>query len=188
MGRGDAQQSIVKKLYAELSQPLVIDADGLNALADAKFELAKHQGQRVLTPHPGEFQRLVGSQITNRAQLEAAAIELADAANVVVVLKGHQTFVTAGERCFRNDTGNPGMATAGSGDVLTGVITSLIGQGLSTFDAASLGVHIHGIAGDFAAESVGEWSLIATDVIENLPAAFKQHASLRGLPIGFQVP
>jgi NAD(P)H-hydrate epimerase len=185
MGRGDAQKWIVKKMYSEVAQPMVVDADGLNALADEKADLAQHEGQRVLTPHPGEFQRLTGAKITNRAQMEAAATQLAESANVVVVLKGNQTFVTDGKNIFRNDTGNPGMATAGSGDVLTGVITSLIGQGLTPFDASSLGVHLHGVAGDFAAESVGETSLIASDIVESLPAAFKSHANQLGKPIGF---
>ncbi len=185
MGRGEAQKWILKKLYAEVAQPMVVDADGLNSLADEKVDLLKHGGQRILTPHPGEFQRLTGSQITNRGEMEAAATQLAQAINAVVVLKGNQTFVTDGNRIFRNQTGNPGMATAGSGDVLTGVITSLVGQGLSPFDAASLGVHLHGIAGDIAAESVGETSLIASDIVEFLPVAFKRHENQPAAPIGF---
>ncbi len=185
MGRGEAQKWIVKKLYAEIAQPMVVDADGLNALSDEGSDLSKHQGQRVLTPHPGEFQRLAGTKITNRAQMEAAATELADAANVVVVLKGNRTFVTDGKQVYRNETGNPGMATAGSGDVLTGVITSLIGQGLAPFRAATLGVHLHGTAGDFAAEAVGETSLIATDIVDSLSAAFKSYSSKNESPIGF---
>ncbi|MFT5300184.1 MAG: ADP-dependent NAD(P)H-hydrate dehydratase [Mariniblastus sp.] len=185
MGRGDAQKWIVKKLYAELQQPMVVDADGLNSLVDGQVDLNQHEGQRVLTPHPGEFQRLAGTRYTNRAKMEAAATQLADSANVVVVLKGSKTFVTDGKTIYRNQSGNPGMATAGSGDVLTGVITSLIGQGLSPFEAAKLGVNLHGAAGDFAAESVGEASLIATDVIDALSLAFKKHSAGRVGPIGF---
>ena len=185
MGRGEPQKWIVPKLYREIQQPMVVDADGLNTLADAEVELADHQGQRILTPHPGEFRRLIGSKLTGREELESAAIELADRTGVVVVLKGKGTLVTDGERSFRNQTGNPGMATAGSGDVLTGVITSLVGQGLPAFDACCIGVNVHGVAGDFAAESVGETSLIATDIVECLPAAFKKLANANSGKIGF---
>ena len=185
MGRGEAQKWILKNLYAKIQQPMVVDADGLNTLSDAEVDLSEHEGQRVLTPHPGEFQRLVGSKITRRSELEERAVELAKSANVVVVLKGKGTLVTDGQQTFKNESGNPGMATAGSGDVLTGVITSLIGQGLSPYDASCVGVSAHGAAGDFAAESVGEASLIATDIIEFLPNAFKRLANTAGGKIGF---
>ncbi len=185
MGRGEPQKWIVKKLYREIEQPMVVDADGLNTLADAEVDLADHQGQRILTPHPGEFRRLIGSKLTRREELESAAIELAAKSDVVVVLKGKGTLVTDGKRSFRNKTGNPGMATAGSGDVLTGVITSLVGQGLPAFDACCLGVNVHGVAGDFAAESVGQTSLIATDIVEYLSAAFKKLANASSSKIGF---
>lgn len=185
MGRGGAQQWIVKKLYAEVPQPIVVDADGLNALADEVFDLSVHAGQRILTPHPGEFQRLTQTKFTNRSDLEQAATEMAKAERVVVVLKGNQTFVTDGVHEYRNDTGNPGMATAGSGDVLTGMITSLIGQGLGAFQASCLGVYLHGVAGDFAAESKGQTSLIATDLIELVPAAIKSHSNQGSQKIGF---
>ena len=185
MNRGDGQSSIVAKIYAAVAQPMVVDADGLNALVDSEADLAQHQGQRVLTPHPGEFQRLIGSEITDRGELESQAIDLAKRAGIIIVLKGNRTLVTDGSRRFHNTTGNPGMATAGSGDVLTGVITSLVGQGLGLFEAAVLGVHLHGMAGDLAAQSVGQTSLIATDLIENLPSAFKKHASNANVAIGF---
>ncbi len=185
MERGAAQNWIVPKLYASVAQPMVIDADGLNSLSDSETDLAEHQGQRILTPHPGEFQRLIGSQITDRRELEAKAIELAKRANVVIVLKGNRTLVTDGSRMFHNTTGNPGMATAGAGDVLTGIVTSLVGQGLGLFDAAVLGVHVHGMSGDLAAQSVGQTSLIATDLVDNLSSAFKKHASNAKVAIGF---
>ena len=186
LGRSESLQAIVMRLYGACAQPIVVDADGLNVLVDAKYDLSNHDGQRILTPHPGEFQRLAGTQITNRAKLEQAAFQLAQESNVVIALKGKGTYVTDGTREYRNETGNPGMATAGSGDVLTGVITSLVGQGISTFDAACLGVHVHGMAGDFAAASVGETSLIATDIVEHLPVALKKHAASCGVTIGFQ--
>lgn len=186
MGRGEDVQQIVTKFYSMSNLPLVIDADGLNALADTRTDLSQHEGPRVLTPHPGEFQRLAGTEATDRHALEKLARKMAGASGVVLVLKGAQTFVTDGAREYRNDTGNPGMATAGSGDVLTGVIASLIGQGMSPFDASAWGVQIHGQAGDFAAESQGEVSMIATDIILHLPGAFKKHVAQRGVAIGFQ--
>ena len=185
LGRAESLQEIVSHLFVEVEQPMVVDADALNVLVDANVKLSSHNGQRVLTPHPGEFQRLAGTEITNRSEMEKAAKQMAESTNAIVVLKGNRTYVTDGSREYRNQTGNPGMATAGSGDVLTGVITSLIGQGLSPYEAAVLGVHVHGIAGDFAAETVGETSLIATDIIDHLPAAFKKHAYGGAAPIGF---
>jgi NAD(P)H-hydrate epimerase len=185
MERGAAQNWIVPKLYSQTQQPMVVDADALNTLADSQADLSIHAGQRILTPHPGEFQRLINSKITNRDELEGRAIGLAKSASLIIVLKGHRTLVTDGEQIYHNETGNPGMATAGSGDVLTGVITSLVGQGLSVFGAAALGVHLHGLSGDIAAQSVGETSLIATDIVEHLPTAFKKHAADRRATIGF---
>ena len=158
---------------------LVIDADGLNVLSKCSGPggcLAKKKADVVLTPHPGEMKRLWKSVFrepmpNNR---EECAAKFADKTNAVVVLKGAGTVVTDGERIFVNDTGNPGMATAGSGDVLTGVITALVGQGLSTFDAAVLGVHVHGVAGDAAAKNMGQVGMIATDIIDHLGHAFIQ--------------
>ena len=184
--RNEPLQMILTRLYAAVTEPMVVDADGLNVLAEGKIDLATHEGQRILTPHPGEFQRLAGKNITNRDEMEKAAKQLAGSAEAIVVLKGHRTYVTDGTHEYQNETGNPGMATAGSGDVLTGVIASIVGQGLPAFEAAVLGVYIHAVAGDFAAEAVGETSLIATDIIEYLPAAFKQHSHSSGAKIGFQ--
>ncbi|MHC4430855.1 MAG: ADP-dependent NAD(P)H-hydrate dehydratase, partial [Planctomycetota bacterium] len=125
-------------------------------------------------PHPGEMKRLWAGLF--REQLvpdrQEQAVKLAQQTGTVVVLKGTGTVVTEGERVYVNTTGNPGMATAGSGDVLTGVITALAGQGLSDFDAAVLGVYIHGLAGDIAAEKAGQVSLIATDIAQELGEAF----------------
>jgi ADP-dependent NAD(P)H-hydrate dehydratase len=106
------------------------------------------------------------------ADRQQQALQLAQRTNTIVVLKGAGTVVTDGKKVYINKTGNPGMATAGSGDVLTGVITALLGQGLSNFDAAVLGVYIHGSAGDIAAEKIGQVSLMTTDIIDSLPDAF----------------
>jgi NAD(P)H-hydrate epimerase len=172
LGRSAELDQVVATLYGQLACPMVVDADALNALADQSEVLSSPGGPRVLTPHPGEFARLVGQPHDDLSQRESAAIALAEQLGVVIVLKGHATLVTDGTTSAHNTTGNPGMATGGTGDVLTGVITSLLCQGLSPLDAARLGVHLHGLAGDFAAAEMGEVSLIATDLLRELPRAF----------------
>jgi len=153
---------------------LVIDADGLNNLAKMKNWTSRLRADLILTPHPGEMKRLWPALFREQmpAERQEQAGRLAARTRTVVALKGAGTVVTDGERVYVNKTGNPGMATAGSGDVLTGVITALMGQGLSNFDAAVLGVYVHGLAGDIAAERVGQVSLMTTDIIDALGAAF----------------
>jgi NAD(P)H-hydrate epimerase len=178
MGRSLGLDVLVGSLYAELPQPMVVDADGLNALAARPEILPKPGGPRILTPHPGEFARLLGRTGRIAAKkADAVAIHLAARLGVVIVLKGHQTCITDGKEPTINTTGNPGMATGGSGDVLTGLITALACQGLSPFDAARLGVYLHGLAGDLAAAELGQPSLIASDLVRFLPQAFKQYRS-----------
>ncbi|MBU1260814.1 MAG: NAD(P)H-hydrate dehydratase [Planctomycetes bacterium] len=158
-----------------LEKRVVIDADGLNNLAGLKNWPDINKANLILTPHPGEMGRLWDGLLRKPMpqDRETIAIEFANAAKAVVVFKGHNTIVTDAEKVYVNTTGNPGMATAGAGDVLTGVITSLCGQGLDNFDASVLGVYIHGLAGDLAAKEKGQISMIATDILEYLPAAFK---------------
>jgi len=159
----------------QTTTPLVLDADALNALVGRLGALRKHHGPLVLTPHPGEFARLLNRDIpTVQAHRRELAAEFARTHGVVVVLKGHATVVTDGRRVYVNTTGNPGMATGGTGDVLTGLTAARLGQGLEPFDAARLAVYLHGLAGDLARGSRGEVSLIATDLIEHLPQAFAQ--------------
>lgn len=162
------------KLIKTENKPLVIDADGLNALSRNINVLAKRKSKKiVLTPHPGEFLRLVKvSKETFGEQRKELAKNFALRYNLVLVLKGHRSIVTDGEAFFENETGNPGMATAGSGDVLTGIIASFIAQGLSSFDAAKFAVYVHGLAGDLAAEEKTEICLVASDLIEFLPKVF----------------
>jgi NAD(P)H-hydrate epimerase len=170
-------QSVVETLIKQEDFHLVIDGDGLNNLSKIKDWPEKLKANLILTPHPGEMKRLW--QPLFREQLPAdrqqQAAQLAQHSKTIVVLKGAGTVVTDGQKAYVNKTGNPGMATAGSGDVLTGTITALIGQGLSNFDAAVLGVYIHGLAGDIAAEKTGQVSLITTDIIESLPKAFLEN-------------
>jgi ADP-dependent NAD(P)H-hydrate dehydratase len=175
LGRSADLAGFVLRLYREIAKPVVVDADGLFALSRQVDVLTQPGGPRVLTPHPGEFARLTGQPYDAAQRIEAAAtLAQRDATrNTVVVLKGHRTIVTDGSRVSVNQTGNPGMATGGTGDVLTGVITAMLCQGLQPFDAARLGAHVHGLAGDLAANELGEVSLIASDLIDFLPKAFR---------------
>jgi NAD(P)H-hydrate epimerase len=176
LGRSKRLQSFVTSLYGSLTKPLVIDADGLNALAAVDDGLANPAGPRILTPHPGEFARLAKAphdEKPSRDEQIAEAKQLAAAHGIVIVLKGHRTVITDGQQLAENTTGNPGMATGGTGDALTGIITALVCQGLSPFDAAVLGVHVHGLAGDLAAAELGQVSLIASDLLTYLPKAFQ---------------
>ena len=178
LGRSEQIDLLVPWLYQWAIQPTVLDADALNDLAAGGDDALLHPGgPRILTPHEGEFRRLLGQQQREAPseQLPELAQDMAKRCGVVVVLKGHHTLITDGQSTVFNQTGNPGMATGGSGDVLTGVISALICQGLEPFPAAQLGAHIHGLAGDLAAEELGQVSLIASDLIRFLPAAFRQH-------------
>ena len=175
MGRSAGLEALGEWLYSHLPRPMVIDADGLNALAIRRNTLGRPAAPRILTPHPGEFARLLGTEPASPADRHAAAVALAARWGVVVVLKGHRTLITDGVRQTVNSTGNPGMATGGSGDVLTGVVTALACQGLSPFDAARLGVFLHGLAGDLAARELGQEGLIASDLIRYLPYALLEY-------------
>jgi NAD(P)H-hydrate epimerase len=181
LGRSLGLTGLVAWLYENLALPMVVDADGLNALAARPEVLARPGGPRILTPHPGEFARLLGAGRVPAEQREAMAVDLASRCGIVVVLKGHRTLITDGHRQAKNTTGNPGMATGGTGDVLTGLITSLVCQHLSPFEAAQLGVYLHGLAGDLAAGQLGQESMIASDLIRFLPEAFRQYRQENGL-------
>lgn len=174
VGISGALRSVLEALLGQEKLRLVVDADGLNNLAGIKSWPARMKAKLILTPHPGEMKRLWSGLFREQppADRQEQAVKLAQQTRAVVVLKGAGTVVTDGEKIYINKTGNPGMATAGSGDVLTGVITALTGQRLSNFDAAVLGVHIHGSAGDIAAEKLGQTSLIATDIAQALGDAF----------------
>ena len=172
-----AVKIVLEKLLAVEDLPLVIDADGLNNLAKLGDWPRLCRAKLILTPHPGEMKRLWAGIFrdkmpTNRIELAGA---FAGKCGSTVVFKGHETIVTDGSRAYVNTTGNPGMATAGTGDVLTGIIAALRGQGLSNFDAACLGVYIHGLAGDMAAGKKGQIGMVSTDIIDYVALAFKQH-------------
>lgn len=186
LGRSKEITELVKWLYRTARQPMVLDADALNALAESPEAVWQAgddfqvPGPRILTPHPGEFDRLIQAMGLQGEDATAQAEQLARKSRAVVVLKGHRTLVTDGCRSSRNSTGNPGMATAGSGDVLLGIITALIGQKMACYEAARLGVYLHGRAGDLAARAQGQISMIASDLIEFLSLAFKEHHGGQG--------
>jgi NAD(P)H-hydrate epimerase len=185
LGRGEELASLLAELVRESPVPLVIDADGLNALVGHMEVLGEAAAPIILTPHPGELARLTGS---TPAEVQAHRLPLArDVArewNAVVVLKGARTVIAAPDgTCYINPTGNPGLATGGTGDVLTGVIAAFLAQGLDAVQAAAAGVFLHGLAGDLAAKSSGgERGFVAGDVIHALPSALS--ALLRGEPCG----
>lgn len=181
--------------FRRLHVPAVIDADALNLAPQGGRQGAKgwhtlNHARTIMTPHPGELARMLKTTAGQiQADREGHAVRTAqamransspDAAPPVVVLKGAGTIVTDGELVYTNNSGNPGMATGGSGDVLTGAIAALIGQGMSPFDAATAGVYFHGLAGDLAAKRLGQVSMIAMDIIAALPEAFPRKP-LRGL-------
>ena len=181
LGRGPEVTDVVMALLAALDQPVVLDADGLNAIGQ-NHSVLKSDAGRILTPHPGEFARLTGLDVkTVQAKRREMTQQYAQANGVVLVLKGQGTLVSDGQRIYQNTTGNPGMATGGSGDVLTGLIAALLGQGLEPFDAAQLGVYIHGRAGDLVARELGEAGMIASDLLNQLPRALREHAEQKRL-------
>lgn len=170
LGRGWQTDALVRNLLT-IEKPLVLDADGLNALSGREELLQKRAAPTILTPHEGEFLRLGGDLSAGR---EAAAAAFSEKYGVYLVLKGHRTVVAAPDgRIAVNGTGNSGMAKGGSGDVLAGMILSLLGQGCGAFEACCAGVWLHGRAGDLAAADKGERGMTPTDLLEQIPYAMK---------------
>lgn len=175
LGTAAPQRALVEVAGA-WGGPTCFDADALNIVA--RGAAVSFRSDRVWTPHPGEFKRLTGSLPTGRDERLRAATAFVRDRGGVIVLKGRESVVHSGARYFVNLTGNPGMATGGTGDILTGIITSLLGQGLSSFDAAVLGAHVHGLAADFAARVEGEASLVAGDLVDRIGEAIEPLISL----------
>ncbi len=176
LSQNPSTQSLIRKLVLCSTKLMVIDADGLNAFYGKINLLKKLKAPAILTPHPGEFLRLFGGSLPkNKKERCKRALQVSRQYKITLVLKGHETVVASPDgKIYVNLTGNPGMATAGSGDVLTGMIAALLGQGLKPFDAAKTGVYLHGLAGDLAAQKIGEISLVAGDLIDYLPRAFQK--------------
>jgi len=174
IGLKDSTQKAFRELLKTINVPLVIDADGINILGENKELLKQLPKNTILTPHPKEFERIAGKTSNGFKQIQRL-VELSVKYQIFIVLKGaHTAIVSPDGLCYFNTTGNPGMATAGSGDVLTGIILSLLGQGYNPGDAAVTGVYLHGLAGDSAAVETGEESLIANDIIDYLGTAFNE--------------
>ena len=173
IGTSESAADFLKNLLQQYRQPMVLDADVLNIISGNEALLELIPENSVLTPHVGEFRRLVGVWNSDNEEMEKL-IALSVKHRLVTELKGANTTVVSPEgKTYINSTGNPGMAKGGSGDVLTGIITSLLAQGYSSTDAAVLGVYIHGLAGDFAKTDLGETAITASDIISYLPQAFK---------------
>ncbi|NQV04537.1 MAG: NAD(P)H-hydrate dehydratase [Candidatus Omnitrophica bacterium] len=166
---------LIRKLIPKIKKTMVLDADALNAIAGGITILKKVKSKVVITPHPGEMSRLINkSKVYVQKNRLSVAKKIANQYNAVVVLKGAGTVVAARNSHYINKTGNPGMATAGSGDVLSGVIGGFLAQGLKPFDAARSAVYVHGLAGDMAAKEKGEAGLIASDILDEIPEAIKR--------------
>jgi hydroxyethylthiazole kinase-like uncharacterized protein yjeF len=162
------------KLLEQHTTPLIVDADALNTLAQHRELMPKLPPGTIITPHPGEFERLFG-KVSNELERWQVAKEQAQTLQIYIVLKGHYTSIFTPEgNWFVNSTGNPGMATAGSGDVLSGIITGLQAQGYSALDACLMGTYLHGLAGDLAASASSMESLIAGDITAYLGEAFNR--------------
>ena len=170
LGQSAGTLAVVRAVLENAKCPVVVDADGINVLAEHKDILRGRQAPTVLTPHEGEFLRFGGSLGEDRL---ASAAQYAKEWNCILVLKGHETCITDGQTHYRNKTGNPGMAVGGSGDVLAGMIVSLLGQGVDPIKAAACGVWLHGAAGDLCAESLGQYAMLPSDMLEALPRLLK---------------
>ena len=175
LSQNEETKHFVLKIISSIKNPMVIDADALTALSENISILKARGGMSVLTPHPGEMSRLTGKTKPHiESHRESVAKAFSKRHNCILVLKGHQSIVASPcGKIYVNKTGNVGLATAGSGDVLTGMIAAFLAQGLSGFDAAKYATFLHGKAGDIAAKKKTRASLIATDLIDNIPSAFK---------------
>lgn len=180
LGQSVPAAELVRIVLESCCVPLVLDADALNVAAGGLLARRKKETPCVITPHPGEFSRLTGRAIADDEETRIEmAVEFARTHALTVVLKGRRTVVTNGVRLFINSTGNSGMATAGSGDVLTGIVASLLGQKLAAFEAAALAVHVHGRAGDLAAAEFGQRGMIASDLLKALPQIWQTMEAIK---------
>lgn len=170
LGQSTGTTAVVKAVLENARCPVVLDADGITVMKMHKDILRGRTYPTILTPHEGEFLRFGGTIGADR--MESAAY-FAREWNCILVLKGHETCITDGENHYRNHTGNPGMAVGGSGDVLAGIIVSLLGQGLAPLEASACGAWVHGRAGDLCAEQLGQYGMLPTDMLQVLPRLLK---------------
>jgi len=174
-GLKQCSRRLILNILKSVDKPVVLDADAITALASDIRVLKRRKNKKlIVTPHYGEFSRLVKKSIDLvKKKRKELAVNFALSYNLTLVLKGNRSLVTNGKKVFENTSGNCGMATAGMGDVLSGIIASLVAQGLNCFDAAKYGVYLHGLSGDLAAKEKTKNCLVASDVIDYLPKAFK---------------
>lgn len=170
LGQSPGTLSVVQAVLRAFHGPVVLDADGINVLSAHRDILRDRTNPTILTPHTMEFRRIGGS--LNNGRVTGAA-DLARELGCVVLLKGHDTVITDGKNTYINSTGNPGMAVGGSGDVLAGVIVSLLGQGIGAVEAAACGAWLHGAAGDICAAEIGQYGMLPTDMLQVLPRLMK---------------
>ena len=170
LGQSEGTPAVLRAVLEEFAGPVVVDADGINLLARHMDILRERHAPTILTPHAGEFARIGGN---NEADRVAETERFAKEYGCILLLKGHETVISDGEETYVNQTGNPGMAVGGSGDVLSGIIVSLLGQGIEPLTAASCGAWLHGKAGDICAEEIGQYGMLPTDMVEVLPRLLK---------------
>lgn len=170
LGQSVSVLAVVEYVLSSYSGPVILDADGINVLRQHRDILRERNGITILTPHEGEFLRLGGDLQLGRA---AGAFNMASDLGIILVLKGHETRITDGSSGYINHTGNPGMAVGGSGDVLAGMITALVGQGIEPLKAAACAVWLHGAAGDICAAELGQYAMLPSDILQVLPRLMK---------------
>ena len=170
LGQSEGTLAVTRTVLKEFQGPVVLDADGINVLKSHMDIVRERTSPTILTPHAGEFARIGGKIGQDRA---VCAMEYAAEYGCILLLKGKGTIITDGAVCYRNPTGNPGMAVGGSGDVLAGIIVSLLGQGIEPLSAAACGAWLHGAAGDICAKEIGQYGMLPTDMLEVLPRLMK---------------
>ena len=170
LGQSEGTLAVVKAVLENAACPVIVDADGINVLSAHRDILRGRQYPTILTPHDGEFARIGGCLTADRMESAAA---LARDLGCIVLLKGHRTCITDGRTGYLNTTGNPGMAVGGSGDVLAGMVVSLMGQGIAPLEAAACGAWLHGAAGDLCAMELGQYAMLPTDMLNALPRLLK---------------
>jgi NAD(P)H-hydrate epimerase len=170
LGRSIGTETVVRHVLEYFNGPVIVDADGINVINEHKDILRRRTGVTILTPHEGEFSRFIQASVTDRRE---DARTIAADTRCIMLLKGHETVITDGQKIYVNATGNPGMAVGGSGDLLAGVILGLLGQSVDPITAAAAGAMVHGMAGDVCAEQLGVVGMLPTDMLEVLPRLFK---------------
>ena len=170
LGQSEGTRAVLETVLREFSGPVVVDADGINLLAKHMDILRERHAPTILTPHAGEFVRIGGD---NKADRVSETLRFAMKYGCILLLKGQETVISDGKETYVNQTGNPGMAVGGCGDVLSGIIVSLLGQGIEPLKAAACGAWLHGKAGDICAEKIGQYGMLPTDLVEVLPRLLK---------------